>query len=265
MPLVEQTLFGVVDKVQIAIERLRQYEPPEGYYLAFSGGKDSTVLYELAKMSGVKFDAHMSLTSVDPPELIYHVRRHYPEVEIHRPGTTMWKLIPKKLMPPTRIVRYCCGYLKETGGKGRVVLTGIRWEESVRRKQRKVFEQDTKDKTKTIFNPIIDWFTTEIWEFIKERGLLYCKLYDEGYKRLGCVGCPMSGREGMLKDFERWPKYRAAYLRSLGRMIQARKERGLPTQWNTPEEVMDWWIYAQGKGGKGDLCEGFADQTVLFE
>lgn len=39
--LVENTLWGKRDKVKIAIERLRQFEPEEGYYLAFSGGKDS--------------------------------------------------------------------------------------------------------------------------------------------------------------------------------------------------------------------------------
>jgi phosphoadenosine phosphosulfate reductase len=269
MALVDHTLFGVVDKVQIAIDRLRQYEPPEGYYLAFSGGKDSTVLYELAKMSGVKFDAHMSLTTVDPPELIHHVKRHYPEVEIVRPATTMWKLIPKKNMPPSRIARYCCYHLKEQGGEGRVVLTGIRWEESARRRQREIVETATKKKNTLFLHPIIDWLTLEVWDFIKERNLPYCSLYDEGFKRLGCIGCPMSGRKGMLKEFERWPKYRDAYLRAFGRMIAARRAKGKDLDansgWNTPEEVMDWWIYAQGKGGKGDLCDGYTDQTVLFE
>jgi phosphoadenosine phosphosulfate reductase len=269
MALVDHTLFGVVDKVQIAIDRLRQYEPPEGYYLAFSGGKDSTVLYELAKMSGVKFDAHMNMTSVDPPELIYHVRRHYPDVEIHRPEITMWKLIPEKQFPPSRIKRYCCWYLKEQGGKERqVVATGVRWEESSRRKKRQIIEGN-KGGSGAILNPVIDWTTLEVWDFIKERGLPYCSLYDEGFKRLGCVGCPMAGTKGMLKEFARWPKYRDAYLRAFGRMIAARRAKGKDidkeSKWNTPEEVMDWWIYAQGKGGKGDLCDGYADQTVLFE
>jgi phosphoadenosine phosphosulfate reductase len=266
MALVDHTLFGVVDKVQIAIDRLRQYEPTEGYYLAFSGGKDSTVLYELAKMSGVKFDAHMSLTTADPPELIHHVKRHYPEVEIVRPKMTMWKLIPHKGMPPTRIIRFCCKYLKETGGKGRLVLTGIRWEESTRRKQRQMLDDARKGTaTKGFLHPIIDWTTLEVWDFIKEHGLPYCSLYDEGHHRIGCIGCPMGGTKGMLEDFKRWPKYKDAYLRSFKRLIEARKIKGIPEYQKTPEEVMDWWIYAQGKGGKGDLCEGFADQTVLFE
>ena len=66
--LVEDTLFGTKDKVQIAMERLRAFEPNEGYYVAFSGGKDSQVIYHLCKEAGVKMDAHYSLTTVDPPE-----------------------------------------------------------------------------------------------------------------------------------------------------------------------------------------------------
>jgi phosphoadenosine phosphosulfate reductase len=269
MALIDHTLFGVVDKVQIAIDRLRQYEPPEGYYLAFSGGKDSTVLYELAKMSGVKFDAHMSLTTVDPPELIQHVKRHYPEVEIHRPKISMWRLIPKNLIPPSRVIRYCCQYLKEQGGTGRTILTGVRWEESSRRKQRQVYEKSSARKNTTFLHPIIDWTTLEVWEFIKKREMPYCSLYDEGFHRIGCIGCPMAGTKGMIKEFERWPKYRRAYLGAFARMIEARRIRGKnhdnDRRWNTPEEVMDWWIYAQGKGGKGDQCDGYTDQTVLFE
>ena len=132
--LVEETLFGTHDKVQIAIDRLRTFEPTEGYYLAFSGGKDSQAVYHLCREAGVKFDAHYSLTTVDPPEVIYFMREHYPDVAVEHPGITMWDLIVKKGMPPTRIVRYCCDRLKERGGQGRFVITGVRWAESSRRK-----------------------------------------------------------------------------------------------------------------------------------
>ena len=133
MALVEDTLFGHEDKVQKAIDRLKAFEPPEGYYLAFSGGKDSQTIYHLAKMAGVKFDAHYSVTTVDPPELMRFVRKEYPDViwERHywndgkpehyfpdgRPKQiTMWNLIADNTIPPTRQTRYCCSQLKETGG-----------------------------------------------------------------------------------------------------------------------------------------------------
>ena len=138
--LIENTLLGTRDKVQEAIGRLRSFEPPEGYYLAFSGGKDSQTIYHLAKMAGVKFDAHYSVTSVDPPELVRFIKTHYPDVSFDYPRgkdgkvLTMWNLIPKRKVPPTRFQRYCCAELKESSGKGRVTVTGVRWAESNRRK-----------------------------------------------------------------------------------------------------------------------------------
>lgn len=78
------------DKVKVAIARLREFEPPEGYYLAFSGGKDSVVIYDLAVKAGVRFDAHYNLTTVDPPELVKFIKQQYPEVERHRPKENMW-------------------------------------------------------------------------------------------------------------------------------------------------------------------------------
>ena len=129
------------DKVEQAILRLQTFEPTEGYYLAFSGGKDSVVIKALADMAGVKYDAHYNVASVDPPELVRFIKEKHPDVLIEhqkdKDGNpiTMWNLIPKKSMPPTRIVRYCCAYLKESGGKGRLKVTGVRWDESSRRKR----------------------------------------------------------------------------------------------------------------------------------
>ena len=70
----------VQTKVGNAIKRLQSFEPPEGYYVAFSGGKDSQCIYHLCQMAGVKFDAHYNVTSVDPPELVHFIKRQYPDV-----------------------------------------------------------------------------------------------------------------------------------------------------------------------------------------
>jgi len=109
-------LFTQKDKTEIAIDRLKAFCPPEGYYVAFSGGKDSVVIFDLVKRSGCKFDAHYNLTTVDPPELVKFIRQQHPEVTIRRPEKTMWKLIVENGMPPTRLIRYCCRILKEGGG-----------------------------------------------------------------------------------------------------------------------------------------------------
>ena len=129
------------DKVQSAIDTLRFFEPKDGsgYFLAFSGGKDSVCLKALADMAGVKYDAHYHVTSVDPPELVRFIKQFHPDVVFdHNFGKdgkpkTMWNLIPKKKYPPTRIARYCCAELKENGGIGRTTLTGVRWAESANR------------------------------------------------------------------------------------------------------------------------------------
>lgn len=139
--MIHQLDFNGIDKVEKAIQRLQLYEPPEGFYLCFSGGKDSVVIKALADMAGVKYDAHYNVTSVDPPELVRFIKDTYPDVifehQRDKNGNiiTMWNLIPKKSMPPTRLVRYCCASLKETGGKGRLKVTGVRWDESSRRKK----------------------------------------------------------------------------------------------------------------------------------
>lgn len=260
------------DKVQIAVKRLKAFEPPEGYYLCFSGGKDSSVIKALADMAGVKYDAHYNNTGIDPPEAVRFIKRHHPDVKFETPKDadgnriTMWSLIPKKKMPPTRIVRYCCSELKETGGQGRFVITGVRWAESARRKNKRHLAEEqsgTKQTMSTdniddapmfkfcyanrkkILNPIIDWSDAEVWQFIKEYNIPYCELYDKGFKRIGCIGCPMSSRRS--SELERYPRYKQLYLEAFSQMLEERKKAGLKMVWQTPEEVMDWWLHGSDK------------------
>lgn len=296
------------EKVSKSIKRLKAFEPPEGYFLAFSGGKDSVVVKALCDMAGVKYDATYRVTSVDPPELVQFIRDAHPDVNREIPrdkdgnAITMWNLIPRKLMPPTRLLRYCCAELKETGGKGRLTVTGVRWDESVNRDKNqgvvlireKKANADTENagftqtdkgglvlmndndegrrmtehcyqKKKTILNPIIDWTTAEVWQFIRAERVPYCGLYAEGWHRLGCIGCPMAGTATRIDQFMRWSKYKKLYLLAIERMMAERERRG-KARWQsasggvdrhdvTSEEVFDWWMErAQIKG-----------QTSLFD
>jgi phosphoadenosine phosphosulfate reductase len=248
--LIEHDLFrGRVDRVQMAIDRLRMFEPPEGYYLAYSGGKDSDTILALAKMSGVKFDAHFQ-RSMEPPEVIYHVRKH-PEVQIHLPEMTMWQLIRHKRMPPTRLARFCCQYMKERGGTGRVVMTGVRWEESTKRSKRTMTDVCYQDPTKRYFHPIIDWSTQDIWEFLKGYGIEYCKLYNEGFERIGCVLCPYSKPREKVRDMNRFPKIAEAYRRAIIRGWEERskdlsngtlRNKNAVEYFASGDEQFDWWI-----------------------
>lgn len=304
------------EKVKMSLERLRAFQPRngEGYYLAFSGGKDSVVCKALLDMAGVKYDAHYRVTSVDPPELVQFIREKFPEVARDVPHyaedyknerlagkpITMWNLIPEKLLPPTRLVRYCCSALKESGGDGRLAVTGVRWAESTNRKKNQgivtirsrkaakelsensffysrsggvVLTNDNEESRRvmehcykrhaTVVNPIIDWTDKDVWEFIRTENVPYCGLYDEGFSRLGCIGCPMASQHGREAEFLRWPKYRKSYLLAFEKMLKRRQERGLMSgSWRTgttPEDVYNWWLAYDVLPGQIDLLADAGD------
>jgi len=228
-----------------AIARIREHEPEEGYYLAFSGGKDSITIYDLAVRAGVKFDAHYSQTTVDPPEVQRFIKDHYASVAWEKPRNSMFRLIPKKKMLPTRIIRYCCAELKEIGGAGRTVITGIRWAESANRRGRDVYEESRRTSGKWFLHPIIDWSNQDVWDYIRARDMPYCSLYDEGKTRIGCIMCPMQGAKGMQIDAERYPKYYKAYLKAIGKLLDVLRAEGKDRNMHgsTPEEIMYWWIH----------------------
>lgn len=145
--------MNLSEKIDYSINLLKKSEkmalrldPENGFYLAFSGGKDSQALYHIAKMSGVKFKAHMNLTSVDPPEVIRFVKKYYPDVELIKPRMSIYDMAIKKHMLPTRTKRWCCAEFKEVSGVGKVTLIGIRKEESLKRSKRNDLRQAKKEK-----------------------------------------------------------------------------------------------------------------------
>ena len=196
----------------------------------------------------------------------------------------MWQLIPQKLMPPTRVVRYCCAVLKEQGGKGRFITTGVRWAESSKRKNsRGVYEvlgstpsksiilnndndenrmlfESCRLRAKRVCNPIIDWKDADVWEYIEAQGIPTNPLYQEGFCRVGCIGCPMAGLKGRQEEFARWPKYRDNYIRAFERMLKERERRGVSTtEWDNAMDVFHWWMedgVLPGQIGLEGILEG---------
>ena len=256
-------LFGH-DKIKEVIERLIMFEPPEGYYGATSWGKDSLILMFCANNAGLKkpVEWHFNMTTIDPPELIYFGR----EMTVKMKGqgiSVIWNRPPRPFLAvlpergfPTRRNRWCCQVFKESGGSGRRVLTGIRAAESTKRAGRKVVEQCYRDSSLTYVNPILDWSDNDVWNFIKERNIPYCSLYDEGFKRIGCVMCPMSSRQ--VREGDRWPRMKEAFRRAFIKLYENRGDRPAFKRWKDGSEMFEWWLH--------DTKESFnPDQTVMFE
>jgi phosphoadenosine phosphosulfate reductase len=267
-----------MSKTETAINRIQQaYEISDNHgntlIVAYSGGKDSDVLLDLAVKSGVKFRAEHNHTTIDAPQTVYHIREVFARLEaqgiptkINYPKISMWELIAEKCIPPTRLIRYCCEYLKERHFDFQHIMTGVRWNESNKRKQRGLHEKLTpKAKNKVVYfdenddrhkfleicqlknrivtNPIIDWTDTDVWGYIRENKIKMNPLYEKGYKRVGCVGCPVAGTR-VLKEFRDFPKYKALYIRAFDKMLETRRARGLITneQWKDGESVFNWWV-----------------------
>lgn len=225
-----------IDLIQRAEKLALQYND-FGFHVAFSGGKDSQVIYELCKMAGVKFKAFFYKTSVDPRELLSFIRSNYPDVEWIRPKLTMYQLILKKGMLPLRQSRFCCEYLKERNGVNAVVITGITADESAKRAKRKEQEMSCiKGQDKIFIHPILNWKKAEVLQFLADRNITKCSLYDV-QDRIGCVGCPMSPSK-MRRDFRNMPNFKKAYTNTV---IKLMAEKGKYPEFETAEDVIEWW------------------------
>lgn len=255
------------DKIDYSISLLKKAEPlalrynSEGFYLCFSGGKDSQALYHIAKLAGVKFVAHMNLTSVDPPQVLKFIRKHYPDVILHRPSESIYKMIPKHKCLPTRMIRWCCSLLKEQSGAGNVALIGIRKSESYKRSKRQELEisghkfsgnfdqfsehQETeitciKGKDKIMVSPILDWTDTDVWEFLNSNNIPHCELYDMGYNRIGCIMCPMSSKKNAIRDREMFPGIEKAYKKAISNLLKVHPNYAKKLNGNV-DLIFDWW------------------------
>lgn len=114
-------------------------------------------------------------------------------------------------------------------------------------------------KSMHTLNPIIEWTSEDVWEYLNSRNIPHCCLYDEGFTRIGCIGCPLAGPEQMKFEFARYPKYEQVYLRAFEKMLRLRAGNGKPYQkWRTGEDVMCWWL-SEEKQQKVD-----ADQLSFF-
>lgn len=257
-----------IDLLQKAESLALRYDSDGGYFLAFSGGKDSQALYHIAKLAGVKFNANINFTSVDPPQLVRFVHRQYPDVICHAPKKSIYDLAVDRGVLPSKRIRWCCAELKEQAGAGKVTLIGIRKQESARRAKRhevevsnrqfsgsleefhqwqeaKIKEKEEKlmkkmqkeskkvnedffsaskenevrcigGKDSILISPIFEWTDKEVWEFLNNVVQVeHCELYDKGYKRIGCILCPMSSHKQKIHELKDFPYVKAGWIRAI--------------------------------------------------
>ena len=126
--------------------------------------------------------------------------------------------------------------------------------------ERKIVEHCYK-KHKTVVNPIVEWTAGDVWELIKEEQIPYCELYNEGFERLGCIGCPMARKHGREKEFIRWPKYKDSYMAAFDRMLRERELRGRGSKWQTAKDVFLWWMEYDVLPGQFNLFEDYEDDS----
>ena len=287
--------MSLIDKIDYSIALMRkaeklalEYDPVDGFYLAFSGGKDSQTIYHLAQMAGVRFKAWMNFTSADPGEVIRFVKHQYPDVERIPPKISIYNLAKKKKILPTRFARWCCAEYKETSGKGKVTILGVRHEESIKRRSRKELEMihgrktkfaDNFDqfsehketmvtcvdgKDKVLLSPILDWTEKDVWTFLNEVVKVpHCEVYDKGYSRVGCVLCPMASSRMKRKFAEDYPYAKKKWIETIDYLqnnIWWKKKGEILDL--TAEEYFDYWI--SGKSQLQWLAEN-KYQRKLFE
>lgn len=273
-----------VELLQKAEKIAINYDTEQGYYLAFSGGKDSQALYHMTQLAGVKFRGHMNLTSVDPPEVIRFVKREYPDVELIKPKKSIFQIAIEKQILPTMRVRWCCAEYKETAGAGKVTLIGIRKAESSRRAKRNEVEINNRKfsgdldgleeyrqeqrakrmkrkskadgvnitnadveqtlgcihgKESLLISPIIYWTEQDVWEFLNNVVRVpHCSLYDEGWHRIGCIGCPMSSHKQKMLENARYPHVKRGWIRAIKTIRSGAVFEEGYVWWNVHEDMV---------------------------
>ena len=148
--------------------------------IAYSGGKDSDVILQLAKESDIKYRAIYKNTTIDPPGTLGHVREM--GVEILRAKTSFFHLVAQKGFP-SRFTRFCCKELKEYKVLNKSII-GVRKVESRKRSER--YDEPTEcryygakkeeNHVEQIY-PILEWTDEDVRDFIIDRKLKLAPIY----------------------------------------------------------------------------------------
>ncbi len=254
-------------KIKNAIAFLQLHSPrslllsPSGFHLGDSYGKDSCVCLALLKMAKVPFLATYSNTTIDPPELLRFGRKFHPDTVWHNTGKhlVLQRMVEKR-NPPTRCARWCCSEYKESLGDGLYKVLGVRIAESTRRAGLWKLLNVNK-KGGFILAPIAYWTDMDIWTFINEFKIPYSSLYDEGFSRLGCIGCPLAGPRGQERAFARWPSYKDLWYKGFKALWDVGhnepNQKGEPrffVKYGSALNFINWWLSGGAFKGESPQC-----------
>lgn len=214
--------------------------------VAYSGGKDSDVILELTKMSGVPYRAIYKSTTIDPSGTIKHAIDM--GAEVLRPKKTFFEIVAEMGFP-NRFKRFCCGQLKEYKVLDYAII-GVRREESVKRAKRYVEPEEcrvySKNEKARQYFPILEWTSQDVEEFILERGIKCAPVYydEQGVfhveRRLGCVGCPLIYKKARIEQFKQHPNMVKAYIRAGKKFMSSPKHEKVVERYNG--DVYAWFV-----------------------
>lgn len=205
------------------LQAIQKAHPDDTIEVAYSGGKDSDVILQLAKEAGINYRAIYKNTTIDPPGTIAHVRAM--GVEVRQPTKSFFQLVKEKGLP-SRYARFCCQVLKEYKILD-VCILGVRRSESTKRA--KMYTEPTECRFYGSKNnhveqvyPILEWSDDDVRDFIIDRGITLAPLYyTDGElhieRRLGCIGCPLASKTKRLETLRQYPNIVKAYAIALQR------------------------------------------------
>lgn len=250
MGLEQLELESGMNKTEVAISILQAWEPPEGYYFADSGGACSSVVRDILMKAKVKFDAHYCVSPIDPPQIRQFLKEHHPDTQWDYHARGFWKMVPVMQLP-LRQQRWCCKYIKEAGGDGRIKVVGNRRDEGNSRRNQCYWHKHTK-RDVIFIRPILNFTHFDLWQYIRENDVPYCYLYDEGvdskfrgygkgiFQRLGCVLCPFS--RNIERDTKYFPELIKLWRMASQRTIEYQHSKGRCLDVKTGDELFNRWI-----------------------